>query len=219
MTDARSDALDLAALMCSRVCHDVIGPVGAILNGLELLEFEKDPGMREEAIKLVHESTRKASARLEFSRLAFGAAGSAGASVDLGDAEGLARGVVEDERVRLVWNPARRLLPKNVVKFALNLVAIARQSVLTTGSLTLDVEGPDEALVITVRATGPRVRPPRGAVEHLTGDASHELDAHGVQAFYAGRLAASAGLAVTVEPDGEDLVFRAAAAAGAPAGV
>ena len=87
-------ALDLAALLCSRVCHDVISPVGAIVNGLEVLEDEKDADMREFAIELIKKSARTASARLQFCRLAFGAAGSAGASIDTGDAENVARGLL-----------------------------------------------------------------------------------------------------------------------------
>ena len=87
MTDVSLSALDLAALLCSRVCHDVISPVGAIVNGLEVLEEEKDEGMRSFAEDLIRKSARQASARLQFARLAFGAAGSAGAAIDLGDAE------------------------------------------------------------------------------------------------------------------------------------
>ena len=80
MTIVALAPMDLAALLCSRVCHDVISPVGAIVNGLEVLEDEKDPEMREVAIDLIKKSAASASARLQFCRLAFGAAGSIGAS-------------------------------------------------------------------------------------------------------------------------------------------
>ncbi len=80
------DPLDLTALVCSRVCHDVISPVGAIVNGLEVLADEKDESMKEVALDLIRKSAVQASARLQFARLAFGAAGSAGAQIDLGDA-------------------------------------------------------------------------------------------------------------------------------------
>jgi histidine phosphotransferase ChpT len=80
------EALDLAALLCSRVCHDVISPVGAIVNGLEVLEDEKDESMRGFAQDLIKKSAKQASARLQFARLAFGAAGSAGAAIDTGHA-------------------------------------------------------------------------------------------------------------------------------------
>src|SRR5579875_1552258 len=87
--------LDLAAMLCSRVCHDVISPVGAIVNGLEVLEDESDASMRDVAIDLIKRSAAGASARLQFCRLAFGAAGSVGASIDTGDAENVARGLLE----------------------------------------------------------------------------------------------------------------------------
>ncbi len=91
MTKFALDCLDLAALLSSRVCHDVISPVGAIVNGLEVLEEEKDAEMRGHALALIKTSAAKASARLQFCRLAFGAAGSKGASIDTGDAEHVTR--------------------------------------------------------------------------------------------------------------------------------
>src|SRR6476469_10595960 len=103
MTAAVLESLDLAALLCSRVCHDVISPVGAIVNGLEVLEDDNDLSMREFALELIGKSARQASARLQFARLAFGAAGSAGASIDLGDAEQVTKAMFTDEKVALSW--------------------------------------------------------------------------------------------------------------------
>ena len=97
------EPLDLAALLCSRVCHDVISPVGAIVNGLEVLEEDKDEDMREFALDLIRKSAHTASARLQFCRLAFGAAGSAGAAIDTGDAEKVARGLIADDRTESIW--------------------------------------------------------------------------------------------------------------------
>src|ERR1700743_1471075 len=88
-------ALDLAALLCSRVCHDLISPVGAIVNGLEVLEENKDEETKTFALDLIKKSAGQASAKLQFCRLAFGAAGSAGAQIELGDAEKAARGMIE----------------------------------------------------------------------------------------------------------------------------
>src|SRR6202051_3851488 len=122
-------ALDLAALLCSRVCHDLISPVGAVVNGLEVLEEGKDEETRTFALDLIKKSAHQASARLQFCRLAFGAAGSAGAVIDLGDAQGVARGFIEDDKTKLAWNLARVLLPKNRVKLLLNMLIIAGQTV------------------------------------------------------------------------------------------
>ena len=160
MTIVALAPMDLAALLCSRVCHDVISPVGAIVNGLEVLEDEKDPEMREVAIELIKKSAASASARLQFCRLAFGAAGSIGASIDTGDAETVTRGLIANDRTTLVWNPARQFAPKNKVKLLLNLSLIALSAIPRGGVVTVDFTGQDETLAIRVEAKGPE-RPAR----------------------------------------------------------
>src|SRR5258708_7693070 len=136
------DALDLAALLCSRVCHDLISPTGAIVNGLEVLdEKESDQQTKDFALDLIKKSAKAASARLQFCRLAFGAAGSAGAQIDLGDAHNMARGFIEDDKTKLAWNLPRLLLPKNRVKLLLNMLIIAGQTIPRGGTLTVDPIG------------------------------------------------------------------------------
>src|SRR5438270_7064094 len=131
------DALDLAALLCSRVCHDLISPTGAIVNGIEVLEEDSDAETKTFALDLIKKSARTASARLQFCRIAFGAAGSAGAQIDLGDAETMARGFMEDEKTRLCWNVPRALLPKNRVKLLLNMLLVAVQTIPRGGTLAI----------------------------------------------------------------------------------
>src|SRR5436189_5036558 len=97
------DALDLAALLCSRVCHDLISPVGAIVNGLEVLDDNPKAEDRDFALDLIRKSAKTASARLQFCRLAFGAAGSAGAQLDLGHAPAMAKGHSEDGKITVSW--------------------------------------------------------------------------------------------------------------------
>ena len=129
------DALELAALLCSRVCHDLISPVGAIVNGLEVLDDNPKPEDRDFALDLIRKSARTASARLQFCRLAFGAAGSSGAQIDLGDAQNMAKGHIEDGKITLSWNLPRLLLPKNRVKLLLNMLIIAQQTIPRGGTL------------------------------------------------------------------------------------
>src|SRR5467141_5121326 len=92
------EALDLAALLCSRVCHDLISPSGAIVNGLEVLEESTDEETKSFALDLIKKSAKTASARLQFCRIAFGAAGSAGAQIDLDDAHAMARALIEGDK-------------------------------------------------------------------------------------------------------------------------
>ena len=129
------DSLDLAALLCSRVCHDLISPAGAIVNGLEVLEEGGDAETKTFAMDLIKKSARTASARLQFCRIAFGAAGSAGAQIDTGDAENVARGFIEDDKVKLTWNLPRALLPKNRVKLLLNMLVVAGGTIPRGGTL------------------------------------------------------------------------------------
>src|SRR6201997_4987910 len=154
-------ALDLAALLCSRVCHDLISPVGAIVNGIEVLEEDKDEETRTFALDLIKKSARNASARLQFCRLAFGAAGSTASQIDVGDAEPLARGFIEDEKTKLTWNVPRTLLAKNRVKLVLNMLVVAGQAIPRGGSLTVDPVGEGEAMSFRITASGLNARIPQ----------------------------------------------------------
>ena len=135
------DALDLAALLCSRVCHDIISPVGAIINGLEVLDEDNSEEMKDFAFDLIRRSARQASAKLQFARLAFGAAGSAGAEIDLADAEKVATGYMEGEKASFSWEAPRVLMPKNLVKLLLNLILLANAAVPRGGSIKVDGRG------------------------------------------------------------------------------
>jgi histidine phosphotransferase ChpT len=214
MTVYTLDAMDLAALLCSRVCHDVISPVGAIVNGLEVLEEEKDGEMREFALDLIKKSARTASARLQFCRLAFGAAGSAGAMIDTGDAENVARGLFADDKTKLVWNGTRQLLAKNKVKLVLNLCLIAAACIPRGGVIEVAITGDGDTTTIVVEAKGTNARLAHGVTGLLAGEPEQGVvDAHGIQAYYAGLVArtASMNLQVSVQPDWVMLEARPAA--------
>jgi histidine phosphotransferase ChpT len=204
------DALDLAALLCSRVCHDLISPVGAVVNGLEVLEDDNDEQTKTFALELIKKSARQASARLQFCRLAFGAAGSVGAAIDLGDAETVARGFLEDEKTRLNWNLPRALLPKNRVKLVLNMLIVAAQTVPRGGSLTLDPIGEGERAGFRVVASGLNARIPQAIPGLLSGaTAAPSVDAHAIQPFYTGLLARSCELSINIASEGDGIVISA----------
>ena len=158
--------LDLAALLCSRVCHDVISPVGAIVNGLEVLDGEQDEEMRAVAMELIKKSAISASARLQFCRLAFGAAGSFGAQIDTGDAEKVARDIFASDRTILQWTPVRRLASRNSVKLLLNLCLIAAGAIPRGGVIAVDLSDGEGAMTMRVEAKGANARLSHSAGRH-----------------------------------------------------
>ncbi|MDT3684082.1 MAG: histidine phosphotransferase family protein [Pseudorhodoplanes sp.] len=210
MTATALESLDLAALLCSRVCHDLISPVGAIVNGLEVMEDDNDQETKDFALELIKKSVKTASARLQFCRLAFGAAGSAGAQIDLGDAEKVARGFMEDDKTKLTWNLPRLLLAKNRVKLLLNMLIIAGQTIPRGGVVTVDPIGTNDDLAFKVTTTGLNAKVPQ-AIPPLLAGGSHEggVDAHAIQPYYTGLLARHCGLSVRIAPDGESVVITA----------
>lgn len=203
------DALELAALLCSRVCHDLISPVGAIVNGLEVLDDNPKPEDRDFALDLIRKSAKTASARLQFCRLAFGAAGSAGAQIDLGDAQAMARGHIEDAKTSIVWNLPRVLLPKNRVKLLLNMLIIAQQTIPRGGTLTVDPIGEGDVMSFRVTASGLNARLPQHIAAILSADQPPATDAHAVQPYYTRLLAQACGLSVSLAPEGEAVVVSA----------
>jgi len=198
-------ALDLAALLCSRVCHDLISPVGAIVNGLEVLEEDKDEETRTFALDLIKKSAQAASAKLQFCRLAFGAAGSAGAQIELGDAEKAARGLLEDGKTTLVWNLPPELVAKNRAKLVLNMLMVAGGTIPRGGTLTVDPVG--NGFRITASGLNARLTP--ATAELLAGSPAHTVDAHAIQPLYTGILARDCGFTVSAAAEGETVVMTA----------
>lgn len=196
-------SMDLAALVASRVCHDIISPVGAITNGLEVLDEEGSEDMREFAMDLIRKSARQASAKLQFARLAFGAAGSAGAEIDLGDAQVVATGFMENEKSNLNWQLERHLMPKNFVKLLLNLILIANQCVPRGGEIKVEMSGTPQSPSFTLNAAGLNPRIPLGMKETLSGEEPERVDAHSVQPIYSLLLARECGMELTIDKDEE----------------
>ena len=203
------DNLELAALLCSRVCHDLISPVGAIVNGLEVLDDNPKPEDRDFALDLIRKSAKTASARLQFCRLAFGAAGSPGAQIDLGDAQTMARGHIEDAKTSIAWNLPRVLLAKNRVKLLLNMLIIAQQTIPRGGVLTVNAIGEGDTMSFRLMATGLNARLPQNIADILGGGHTAAVDAHAVQPYYTRLLAQACGLKVVLAPEGEAVVVTA----------
>ena len=149
---------DLAALLCSRLCHDMLSPVGALSNGLELLADEQDPEMRKRCIELLEQSARISADKLKFFRLAFGAAGGFGDAVPVDEAKDVIAALAgENKRVELNWAVEENSLPKPAVKVLLNLSQIALDALIRGGTLDIGAERRDGNVEIVARARGAKI--------------------------------------------------------------
>lgn len=198
---------DLAALLCSRVCHDVISPVGAINNGLELLD---EGGTDDDALDLIRTSALNASVRLKFARLAFGASGSAGASIDTGEAEKAAQDfAAAEKKAEVSWNGPRAIVAKNRVKLLLNLFLVAYGAIPRGGNVDVLLENPDGDARFEITVKGRMMRVPAKFVEIYEGRLEEAVDAHSVQPYYTLLLAEEANMAVEYKVHEDRIVFTA----------
>ncbi len=198
--------LATAALLSSRLCHDLISPVGALANGLEVLAEETDAEMRGFAMDLIQSSANQASVKLQFARFAYGAGGSAGDAIDMVEAETVTRGYLDTTKAELVWKAPAIAAPKDAVKLLLNFVMIALDAIPYGGTVEACMEEETEALQIIVSAKGKRANISDITRTLLTGEVpSDPLDPRSVQAYYAVLIARSLGLKVSLS-EGEEQV-------------
>ena len=190
--------MELAALLSSKICHDIISPVGAIANGLELLEEDHDEETHGFAKELVRNSTLQATAKLKFSRLAFGASGASGSHIDVKDAEDVSREFIDSGKIELQWSAPVVLLPKDVVKLLLNLVLISIVTIPRGGSVKVVVTGEGDNTTLELTSEGEKARIPEGVTGYFDGTADKPGDAHAVQPYFAGKLAIECGMTVAI---------------------
>ena len=193
--------LDFSALLCSRLCHDLVSPVGAINNGLELLAGEQDETMRDAVFDLIEKSTEQTSNKLQFFRLAFGAAGGFSAHMDTREAEKALRAFLTGGKIDLIWNVSAPELTKGGVKLLLNLGLVAAEALIRGGTMTVqfDSEG-ENACVFSVSAEGERVIFQEDIQTVLEGKAKEsELEPRLAPAYLASMMATELGGAIKVD--------------------
>jgi histidine phosphotransferase ChpT len=200
---------DLAAMLCSRVCHDLINPVGAIGNGLEVLADPSQGAMAEGAQDLIANSAKHARAKLEFARLAYGASSTAGTDLDTRECERVAKLLFEIEKADLDWQVPLILLPKHKAKLLMNMMLIASGAVPRGGVVTVKVDGPAGAEEFRISAKGPRVLMPQGVEELVAGTPKDGVDARGIQPFYTGLLARISNMDARLALENDTFSFTA----------
>lgn len=195
------DATELASLLCSRLCHDMLSPVGALSNGLELLATENDPEMRQRCFELLEQSAKISTDKLKFFRLAFGAAGGFGEMVEVGEAKALIDALAGDaRRTEVNWALDADKLPKAAVKVLLNFGQMGLEALVRGGTLDIGAERREGAYEIAVRAAGPKI----GFDETIGRALQGELPADGLTS----RTAPAAMLALLAKQAGGGLQYQ-----------
>ena len=206
--------VDYASLLCSRLCHDLLSPVGALNNGLELLADETDPAMRARCMELLSESARTSANKLKFFRLAFGAAGGFGDAVDTREAKAAIEGLLSDaRRTTLGWMVEADALPKPAIKVLLNLVLLANEALVRGGTLDVGAEEQNGQLEIVVKIEGTRIILDPALRARLT-DGAGEVSARAAAAWLIHTLAAEGGGGVQVVDAAENVMIFGAAMRG-----
>jgi histidine phosphotransferase ChpT len=206
------NSVDFASLLCSRLCHDLMSPVGALNNGIELMADEQDPEMRERCVELLTESARTTANKLKFFRLAFGAGGGFADLIDANEARVALEGVFGAERrIELGWMVAPEKLSKGAMKLLLNLALIAGDALVRGGRLDVGAETTGAGLEIAIRGEGPRVMLDAGIREMLIdGAQGSEIEPRAAGAWLANALARESGGTIRVlEPAPEVLMIGA----------
>lgn len=208
MTD---NSLELASLLCSRLCHDMLSPVGALSNGLELLADEKDPEMRQRCFELLEQSARISADKLKFFRLAFGAAGGFGEMVAVDEARSVVDALVSNnERITVNWALSASELPKAAIKVLLNLAQIGMDALVRGGTLDIGAELREGASEIVVRASGPKIAFDENIGKALDGTmAPDDLSSRTAAAHMLHKLASDAGGGIQFAKSGDALVMGA----------
>lgn len=207
--------LDLTGMLCSRLCHDLISPIGAVNNGIEVLNEEDDEAMRAQALDLVSYSAGEAVRRLQFYRMAFGASGASSTTLPIGEARKVAKGLLSSGRIVLDWPESgpdhKTELSRTAQRLLLNLVLVGVEALARGGTIGVRFEGTAGTVELIVTAEGDRATLNDGFLGALSGEVSEEgLDARTAQPFYSARLAEALGAPIqcSTRPDRVEVRVR-----------
>ena len=207
--------IDLAALLCSRLCHDLVSPVGALSNGIEILADEHDDEMRGQVLDLLEQSASQTTNRLKFFRLAFGAAGGFGAELSMDEARDALAALLSGHKVALTWTSPHGTLDKRFVKLLLNLALVAGECLVRGGTVAVETSDGDGRVAVAVQATGERLILSESVRAAVSGGATLEtLGPKSAPAYLAHLVAQSLDASLTVEEGDGSLLFKASATLG-----
>ena len=202
---------NLSALLCARICHDLISPVGALGNAVEILNDKDNADMYEDAINLVRTSSRQASAKLKFLRIALGAAGSAPGIIPTAEVMELTNDMFADSKPDLIWNIESDGLDKNRARIVMNLIMLAVQAAPRRGStVTITHQGDAASSNFTVVREGPNVQLETAIAHAIDGKMPEGgFDGRSIQPLYASLLARDIGGTIAASDDDARITFSA----------
>ncbi len=206
-----TDPLLLASQLCSRLCHDMLSPVGALSNGLELLADEQDPQMRQRCFELLEQSARTSAAKLKYFRLAYGAGGGFGEQVSVEEPKAVIETLAADaKRITLGWQIEAPTLSKTAAKVMLNLAHIGLDALVRGGTLDIGVEEREDATEIVIRAAGTKIAFDPQIGEALSGKLDpEELTGRTAPAHLLSLIAQRAGGMIQTHADAGTLLLGA----------
>jgi len=201
---------DLAALMCARICHDLVSPIGALGAALEVLGDESNQDMHEDAMDLVRTSASQATNKLKFLRLAFGAGTSAPGMLSMDQIKSLVEDMYGSGKADLIWKTDLEGLEKNHARLLLNLVMIGVQCIPRGGDLNIHIDVGPSAQIMSLVATGPKARIYEEFQRTLAGKAPDDgFDGRTIQPFYAGMMVRELQGRIDSSIDGETVTITA----------
>ncbi|MGB0907361.1 MAG: histidine phosphotransferase ChpT [Maricaulaceae bacterium] len=206
--ETKLTAADLSALMCARICHDLVSPIGALATAIEVLDDENNVDMHDDAMSLVKLSAKQASAKLQFLRLAFGAGSSAPGVIGVRELIRLIDGIYGDGKANIVWDAQLSELDKSVARIALNMTMLAVQAVPRGGEVKIQTTETASEVQIRMDATGPKARLNEAVPRTLSGKAPEDgFDGRTIQPFYTGMMVRELSANIQTSIEGECVTF------------
>ncbi len=193
------DNLKFSALLCSRLCHDLASPLGAINNGVEMLETETDPSLIRQITGLIEQSARQTTNRLQYYRLAFGAAGGFGSEIGLDQAKAAMAAFFGDQKIELEFDPGQRTESPAVVKLLMNLALTAGETIIRGGKLVIEIEDQATGTRFALRAEAEKIKVRNTIADALAGWlAEDDLDSKSIPAALAAEIANVLGTSINL---------------------
>ena len=207
---AKLTPTSLAALLCARICHDLISPVGALGTAIEILNDDSNTDMHDDAMDLVRNSSRQANAKLRFLRLSLGAGGSAPGVIALDEIKSLIDGMYGEGKAALHWDSTAEGIDKNCARILLNLTMLAVQAVPRGGNIKISVREDAESTELNLAATGPKARLDAAVEKTLSGKSPEDgFDGRTIQPFYTGLITRELKGSLSASISEETVLFNA----------